>query len=63
MPDPRANPRLTLRVWGYGVDVYIPPALFALVKQRVGHAAGEVLGEVLHGLLLLARMAFDARQP
>jgi hypothetical protein len=48
MPDPRADPRLTLRVWGYGVDVYIPSALLALIKQRVGHAAGEVLGEVVH---------------
>jgi hypothetical protein len=44
MPDPRADPRLTLRVWGYGVDVYIALALFALIQQRVGHAAGEVLG-------------------
>ncbi len=44
MPDPRADPRLTLRVWGYGVDVYIPSALFALVKQRVALTAGEVLG-------------------
>jgi hypothetical protein len=44
MPDPRADPRLTLRVWGYGVDVYIPSALLALIQQRVGHAAGEVLG-------------------
>jgi hypothetical protein len=44
MPDPRADPRLTLRVWGYRVDVYIALALFALVKQRVALTAGEVLG-------------------
>jgi hypothetical protein len=44
MPDPRADPRLTLRVWQYGVDVYIALALFALIKQGVAHAAGEVLG-------------------
>jgi hypothetical protein len=35
MPDPRADPRLTLRVWGYWVDVYIPSALLALIKQGI----------------------------
>jgi len=44
MPDPRADPRLPLRVWGYGAVVDISLASFALVKQWVGHAAGEVLG-------------------
>jgi hypothetical protein len=48
MPDPRADPRLTLRVWGYGVDDYIPFTCLALLKQRVGHAAGEVLRFVVH---------------
>ena len=54
MPGPRADPHLTLRVWGYGVDVYIPSALLALLKQRVALAAGEVFGFVVHVLLLIA---------
>jgi hypothetical protein len=55
MPDPRADPRLPCVVGMHRIHVHVPCALFALLKQRVAHAAGEVLGFVFHGVLL-ARM-------
>ena len=61
MPDPRADPRLPCAVGMHRIHVHIALALFALIQQRVGHAAGEVLGEVSHRLLL-ARMAARIRR-
>jgi hypothetical protein len=57
MPDPRADPRLTLRVWGYGVYVHIALACLALLKQGVARTAGEVLGFGGHVVSSLSRMA------
>jgi hypothetical protein len=48
MPDPRADPHLAHSLGMHRIHVHIAGALFALIQQRVGHAAGEVLGEVFH---------------
>jgi len=52
MPDPRADSRLPCAVGMHRIHVHVALALFALVEQWVAHAAGKVLGEVSHGLLL-----------
>jgi hypothetical protein len=44
MPGPRADPHLTLCLGMHRAVVHIPLTGLALLKQRVGHAAGEVLG-------------------
>jgi hypothetical protein len=56
MPDPRADPRLPCVVGMHRIHVHVPCALFALIQQRIAHAAGKVLWFVVHGVLL-ARMA------
>jgi hypothetical protein len=56
MPDPRADPRLPCAVGMHRIHVHIAGALFALFEQRIALAACEVLGEVLHGLLLAPRL-------